>query len=241
MPGGSLFEAASNRVAESHTSRRKTKAMAKKSYGRNVAKLFGGVALLVVAVVGLAYGSVLREMQRALEEYNQGDTAAALKRYEAVEARLRSFGALGKTWSPIPQRDRQNLILNQARLLYAMKRYDDATERLERENDTPGMSSDGRLLLLRGEIAFRKAVTNYQESQKKDPRVLEESLLAAEESLRDSLRLSPNDWDAKFNYEFINYVRNLMNQNDQGKIKILMENVRVKETQPKPLPPDQQS
>ena len=71
--------------------------------------------------------------------------------------------------------------------------------------------------------------------------MLEESLLAAEESLRDSLRLSPNDWDAKFNYEFINYVRNLMNQNDQGKIKILMENVRVKETQPKPLPPDQQS
>ena len=237
MPGGSLFEAASIRVAKSHTSRRKTKAMAKKSYGRNVARLFGGVALLVVAVVGLAYGSVLREMQRALEEYNQGDTEAALKRYEAVEHRLQEFGALRL----IPQRDRRNLILNQARLLYAMKRYDDATERLERENDAPGMSSDGRLLLLRGEIAFRKAVTNYQESQKKDPRVLEESLLAAEESLRDSLRLSPNDWDAKFNYEFINYVRNLMNQNDQGKIKIVMENVRVKETQPKPLPPDQQS
>ena len=211
--------------------------MAKRSYARDVGKLFGGVALVVVAVVGLGYGAVLREMQRALDEYNQGDTDAALKRYEAVEQRLQRFGALRL----IPRRDRQNLILNQARLLYATKRYDEAAERLERENDAPGSNSDGRFLLLRGEIAFRKAVSNYQESQKKDPRVLEESLLAAEDSLRDSLRLSPNDWDAKYNYEFIQYVRNLMNQNDQGKIKILMENVRVKETQPKPLPPDQQS
>ena len=211
--------------------------MAKRSYGRDVGKLFGGVVLVVVAVVGLGYGAVLREMQRALNEYNQGDTEAALKRYETVEQRLQKVGALRL----IPRRDRQNLILNQARLLYAAKRYDEAAERLERENDAPGSNSDGRFLLLRGEIAFRKAVSNYQESQKKDPRVLEESLLAAEDSLRDSLRLSPNDWDAKYNYEFIQYVRNLMNQNDQGKIKILMENVRVKETQPKPLPPDQQS
>ena len=211
--------------------------MAKKSYARNVGKMFAGVILLAVAVVGLGYGAVLREMQRAIEEYKQGDPEAALKRYEAAEQRLQDFGALRL----IPVKDRQNLILNQARLLYAMKRFDEAAERLERENELPGLNSDGRFLLLRGEIAFRKAVTNYQDSPKKDPRLLEEALLAAEDSLRDSLRLSPNDWDAKYNYEFINYVRNLMNQNDDGKIKILMENVRVKETQPKPLPPDKQS
>jgi len=211
--------------------------MAKKSYARNVGKMFAGVILLAVAVVGLGYGAVLREMQRAIEEYKQGDPEAALKRYEAAEQRLQDFGALRL----IPVKDRQNLILNQARLLYAMKRFDEAAERLERENELPGLNSDGRFLLLRGEIAFRKAVTNYQDSPRKDPRLLEEALLAAEDSLRDSLRLSPNDWDAKYNYEFINYVRNLMNQNDDGKIKILMENVRVKETQPKPLPPDKQS
>jgi tetratricopeptide (TPR) repeat protein len=218
--------------------------MAKKSYAKDVGKLFAGVILLVVAVIGLGYGAVLREMQQAQEEYKQGDAEAALKHYEAVEARLQRFGLLKGvvgTWSPIPVKDRQNLILNQARLLYALKRFDDAAERLERENDLPGLSSDGRFLLLRGEISFRKAVSNYQDSPKKDPRLLEEALLAAEDSLRDSLRLSPADWDAKYNFEFINYVRNLMNQNDDGKIKILMENVRVKETQPKPLPPDQQS
>ena len=211
--------------------------MAKKSYARDIGKLFAGVILLIVAVIGLGYGSVLRNMQQAMEEYKQGDAEAALQHYEAAEASLRNYGALRL----IPQKDRQNLILNQARLLYAMQRFDEAAERLERENEIPGLNSDGRFMLLRGEIAFRKAVTNYQDSPRKDPRLLEEALLAAEDSLRDSLRLSPDDWDAKYNFEFINYVRNLMSQNDDGKIKILMENVRVKETQPKPLPPDQQS
>jgi len=211
--------------------------MAKKSYARDIGKLFAGVILAIVAVIGLGYGSVLRDIEQAEAEYRQGDAEAALAHYEAAEARLRKYGALRL----IPQKDRQNLILNQARLLYAMKRFDEAAERLERENEIPGLNNDGRFMLLRGEIAFRKAVTNYQDSPRKDPRLLEEALLAAEDSLRDSLRLSPNDWDAKYNFEFINYVRNLMSQNDDGKIKILMENVRVKETQPKPLPPDQQS
>jgi hypothetical protein len=52
--------------------------------------------------------------------------------------------------------------------------------------------------------------------------------------------MAPDDWDAKYNFEFVNYIRNLMNADEQGKIKILMENVRIKEMQPKALPADQQ-
>ena len=139
-------------------------------------------------------------------------------------------------------KDRRNLILNQTRLLYALGRYDDAQERMDRESEIAGATgnNDGRFLLLKGEIAFRKAFKNYRESTKKDPRLLEEALRAAEDNLRDSLRLSPNDWDAKYNFEYVNYIRNLMNQDQQGKIKILMENVRVKEMQPQALPADQQ-
>ena len=46
----------------------------------------------------------------------------------------------------------------------------------------------------------------------------------------------PNDWDAKYNFEYVNFVRNLMNQDQQGKIKILMENVRVEQQRPAALP-----
>ncbi|MBI4442409.1 MAG: hypothetical protein HY649_03415 [Acidobacteria bacterium] len=210
--------------------------MAKKTSRHNAIKLFTGVVLLIVAVVGLLYGSMLQQMSRAANDYRQGDTEGALKRYEAVEQRLRSFGAM----RIVPARDRQDLLLNEARLLYALARYDEAGERLDRETEIAGVISDGRFLLLRGNIAFRKAIINFRESPTRDVNVLEEQLLAAEDTLRDSLRLNPDDWDTKYNYEFINYVRRLLTEGDEGDMNLLMENVRVKEIQPQALPPEQQ-
>ena len=209
--------------------------MARNQYGRQFGKIFAAIVLLIVTVVGLSYGSLLRGMDQAAQDYNQGDPEAALKRYESVEQRLRSMGAL----RVIPVKDRRNLILNQARLLYALGRYGDAEERMDKEAEIAGTSSnDGRFLLLKGEIAFRKAIKNYRESIKKDPRLLEDALHSAEDTLRDSLRLNPNDWDAKYNFEYVNYVRSLMDKDQQGRIKILMENVRVEEQRPPALPAD---
>ena len=212
--------------------------MAKKQNNFKAAKAIIGVVLLMVAGVGLWYGSLLSEMSQAAEDYRQGDADAALARYENVEAKVRGVGMLRF----IPARDRQNLFLNQARLLYDLGRYEEAAEQLEKENEIAGLTTDGRFFLLRGDISFRKAVSDYRESERKDAKVLEDALRSAEDTLQESLRWVPDDWDAKFNYEFISYVRRMMNQNqDEEKIKILMENVRVKQTQPKALPPDQQS
>jgi hypothetical protein len=198
-------------------------------------KIPAAIALLALTLIGLTYSSLLREMDKATDEYGQGDPEAALKRYENIEQHLRSMGALRL----IPVKDRRNLILNQARLLYALGRYDDAQERMDHETEISGTSnSDSRFLLLKGEIAFRKATKNYRESVKKDSRLLEEALHAAEDSLRESLRLNPGDWDAKYDFEYVNYLRNLMNQDQQGKIKILMENVRVEQQRPPALPAD---
>ena len=209
--------------------------MARKQYGKQFGKIFAAIVLLIATIVGLSYGSLLRGMDQAAEAYSRGEPEAAMKRYESIDQRLQSLGALRL----IPAKDRRNLILNQARLLYALGRYDDAQERMDREAEIAGTTSnDGRFLLLKGEIAFRKAVWNYRESPKKDPRLLEEALRTAEDNLRDSLRLTPNDWDTKFNFEYVNYIRNLMNQNQQGTIKILMENVRVEEQRPTALPAD---
>ena len=212
--------------------------MAKKQNDFYVAKAILGVVLLMVTGVGLWYWSLLSEMRQAVDDYRQGDAETALGRYEEVERKIRGVGMLRF----IPARDRQNLFLNQARLLYDLDRFEEAAEQLEKENEIAGLTTDGRFFLLRGDISFRKAVSDYQESERKDAKVLEDALRSAEDNLRDSLRLVADDWDAKFNYEFINYVRRMLNQNqDEEKIKILMENVRVKQTQPKALPPDQQS
>jgi len=209
--------------------------VSREQYGKQFGKILAAIALVTMTFIGLTYGSLLRDMDQAAQDYNQGDPEAALKQYQRIEQRLQSLGAL----RIIPVKDRRNLILNQARLLYALRRYDDAQERMDREAEIGGTSnSDGRFLLLKGEIAFRKATKNYRESTKPDSRLLEEALHAAEDNLRDSLRFNPNDWDAKYNFEYINFVRNLMNNNQQGKIKILMENVRVEEQRPQALPAD---
>jgi tetratricopeptide (TPR) repeat protein len=206
--------------------------MARKRHGWTVGKIVIGAVLAVTAFFGLQYGSMLKEMDQAAVDYSQGDAEAALKRYENVEQSLRSFGAL----RVIPARDRHNLFLNQARLLYALGKYDDAAERLEKENEISGVTTDGRFFLLRGEIGFRRAVTNYQQSTKKDVSLLEENLLGAEDSLRESLRLNAADWDSKYNFEFINYVRQMLTSKDSGKVKLLMEEEAKPQT--KELPPE---
>ena len=206
--------------------------MARKRYGKTVGKIVAGVVLAIIAYFGLQYWSMLKEMDQAATDYSQGDMESALKRYEDVEAKLRTYGAM----RIIPARDRQNLILNQARLLYAMKRYEDAAERMEKEDEITGVTTDGRFFLLRGNIGFRRAVTNYQQSTKKDANLLEENLLGAEDSLRESLRLSPSDWDAKYNFEYINYIRKMLTSKDSGKVKLLMEEEAKPQT--KELPPE---
>jgi tetratricopeptide (TPR) repeat protein len=203
---------------------------------KQVAKIVAAITLAIVMIVAMIYGSLLRDTDRAEEDYSKGDTEAALKRYDNIEQRVRSLGAI----RIIPAKDRQNLFLNQARLLYALGRYEDAKERLDHEAEISGSSSnDSRFLLLKGEIAFRGGMKNYRDSTKRDIRLLEEALQVSEDTFRDSLRFNPSDWDAKYDFEYINYLRNLMNADQKGQIKILMENVRLEDQRPPALPADQ--
>ena len=205
-------------------------------YLKQLSKIFAAIALVIVMVIAMIYGSLLREMDRAADEYGKGDPEAALKLLDHVEQRVRSMGAIRL----IPAADRRNLFLNQARMLYALARYDEAKERLDHEAEISGSSSnDSRYLLIKGELAFRIGMKNFRESTKRDTRLLDEALQVSEDTLRDSLRLNPNDWDAKYNFEYVNYVRNLMNSDQKGQIKILMENVRLEEQRPPALPADQ--
>ena len=205
--------------------------MAGRRYGHTLGKLAGGVALAVVAYVGLQYGALLSDMDRAAGLYNRGDIDGALSAYERIEERIRAYGLIRL----MPARDRQNLFLNQARLLYALQQYDDALERLAKEDEISGVSPDGRFLLLRGNIAYRRARMNYEESPKKDVRLLEEDLLSAEDTLRESLLLNPNDWDAKYNFEFVTQLRKSLATKDEGKVKLLQESEKP---QIKQLPPE---
>ena len=86
--------------------------MARKKYGKQIAKVVAAVVLVLVVVIGLGYGSLLQRMDQASTAYSRGDVETALQRYVSIEARLRSLGAIRL----IPSEDRKNLLLNQARL-----------------------------------------------------------------------------------------------------------------------------
>ena len=216
--------------------------MARKRHLRTVTKALAAVVLALTAYVGLQYHAMLSAMDRAAELYRQENLAEALTGYEGVESRLRAHGAMRL----IPSRDRQTLLLNQARLLYALGRYDDAIERLQREDDISGVASDGRFFLLRGNIAVRRALQEYRKPSTtpvvtpgglaESVNLLREGLIRAEDSYRESLQMNPDDWDAKYNYEYVDKMQKDLAGSVEDHIKILEES----ELPPtEALPPEQ--
>ena len=216
--------------------------MARKRSGRTVGKILAGVVLALVAYAGLQYHAMLREMDRAAAVYGQGNLEEALKAYEGVESRLRAHGAMRL----VPSGDRQTLLLNQARLLYALSRYDDAVDWLQREDDISGVAIDGRFFLLRGNIAFQRAIQEYRKPSTtaavtpaglaESLNLLRDGLIRAEDSYRESLQIDPNDWDAKYNYEYVEKMQKDLASSVEEHIKILEESeVPLTEA----LPPEQ--
>lgn len=191
--------------------------MARKNHNQRILKVLAGAILLVIALIGLEYGSLLRSMSQAADDYNRGDSAAALKKYEDVEETLRSYDAIRL----IPGGDRRNLFLDEARMLYAMGNYDEALERLNLENQISGNSNDSRYYLLHGDITFRKALKASRASGDDDPHMLAEAIAPAEDDLRESLRLDPENWDAKYNLEYVDYIRTTLEKDEEEGMKVL--------------------
>jgi tetratricopeptide (TPR) repeat protein len=216
--------------------------VAKKRSVRTIGKSIAGVVLALVAYAGLQYHAMLRGMDRAAALYGQGDLEQALQAYEGVESRLRAHAAVRL----IPSGDRQTLLLNQARLLYALSRYDEAVERLQREDDISGVATDGRFFLLRGNIAFRRALQEYRKPSTtpvvtpgglaESLNLLRDGLIRAEDSYRESLQINPDDWDAKYNFEYVENMQKDLAASVEEHIKILEE----RELPPtEALPPEQ--
>ena len=189
--------------------------MARRRSQKQIIRFCAAILLLIVSLIGAEYASLLRAMSLAAADYNRGDPESALKRYDDVERRLRSFGAMRL----IPGEDRRVLFLDEARSLYALGRYDEALERIERESQFSGVA-DSRFSLLRGEVTFRKA-TQSARAAGDDPQILEDALGAAQDDLRQSLREEPSSWDAKYDFEYVNYIKSELEKDQKEGMKLL--------------------
>jgi hypothetical protein len=66
--------------------------------------------------------------------------------------------------------------------------------------------------------------------------LLRDGLIRAEDSYREPLQINPNDWDAKYNYEYVDKMRKDLAASVEENIKILQES----ELPPtEALPPEQ--
>ena len=52
--------------------------MSREQYGKQFGKILAAIALLTMTFIGLTYGSLLRDMDQAAQDYNQGDPEAAI-------------------------------------------------------------------------------------------------------------------------------------------------------------------
>jgi len=206
--------------------------LARKRSNKRIIKFSVGILLLIVSLVGVEYASLLRAMNLAGGDFNRADPESALKRYDDIDRRLRSFGAMRF----IPGEDRRILFLDEARSLYALGRYDEALERIERESQFSGVA-DSRFSLLRGEITFRKATQNARAAGD-DPQVLEDALSAAQDDLRQSLREEPNRWDAKYDFEYVDYIKSELEKDQKEGMKLLPQ-IPNNENQTRSLSPKQ--
>jgi tetratricopeptide (TPR) repeat protein len=214
--------------------------MAKRRSARTIGKWLLAAALAVVTYPSLQYSAMLRDMDRARSLYAQGDLQTALGVYQRVEGRLRAHRAIRL----IPAGDRQTLLLNQARLLYALNRYDDAIDQLQKEDEISGIATDGRFHLLRGNIAFRRTLQDFRRPRTADMdtsrsagdlNILREGLIQAEDNFRQALELSSNDWDAKYNYELVDGMLKALRETVNENLKVLPEGELTPVSE---LPPD---
>ena len=140
--------------------------------------------VLGTGLVLVAYGAWARPMREGAEAVRDGDLRAALERFKAAEER---FDRLPLAKELFPS-DYAAVLANQAWLLY---RLGDLDATIERAAADPS----GRVRFWAGCALFTKA----RNEEKPENQLA--WLTRAQQEFRQALESSPEDWDAKFNYE----------------------------------------
>jgi Ca-activated chloride channel homolog len=134
--------------------------------------------LLLLALPGLVFASP----SSALREYKAGNYEQALKEYERLLER---------------NSDDPRLHFNAGAAAYRNRQYDEATRQFNQALNSPDINLQELAYYNRGNAQFRQGENNPDPAKRTE---------AWEKALKDyelSLKLKPQDGDAKFNHEFV--------------------------------------
>jgi len=140
--------------------------------------------VLGAGLVLVSYGAWARPMREGAEAVRHGDLRVSLGRFKAAEERFDRL-PLAKELFP---NDYAAVLANQAWLLYQLGDLDATIERAAAD-------PSGRVRFWAGCALFTKA----RNEEKPENQLA--WLTRAQQEFRQALESSPEDWDAKFNYE----------------------------------------
>jgi tetratricopeptide (TPR) repeat protein len=138
-------------------------------------------------VTALAYAHWTAPVSNADAAVAAGDLDHALADYAAAEARFDQYPAAKQAFAS----EYNRVISNELLVLYRLGRYDDVIDKAQRAPE----GADPHFWA--GCALYQKA----QAAQKAQDR--KQILNSAQQELHDALALSPDDWDAKYDYEMV--------------------------------------
>jgi tetratricopeptide (TPR) repeat protein len=168
-----------------------------------------GLALLAGAAL-LAYAGWTKPLVEAAEAAHAGDADRALAAYAAAEARFDQW-PVAKT---LLKADYRRTMGDQLALLYRAGDYDRAIEKAALAPPDAGAN------FWAGCALFAKA----GDEPAAEARLA--LLSRAEEEFRDALRLAPDDWDTKYNYELTSRLAAELRKQPKTPPKTLMQLLR---------------
>jgi Ca-activated chloride channel family protein len=158
---------------------------------------FGRLALAVLALA-FAQGLLFASPAGALREYKAGNYDQALKDYEQLLRR---------------KSDDPRLHFNAGTAAYRNRQLDEATRQFEAALSTPDLKLQELAYYNRGNTLYRLG------EQNPDPAKKTESWERSLKDFENSLKLNPQDADAKYNHEFVKKRLEELKQQQQNQSK----------------------
>jgi tetratricopeptide (TPR) repeat protein len=145
------------------------------------------VLVLIAGVTVLAYAHWTKPISDADAQVAAGQLDSALANYASAETRFDHFPAAKQAFAS----EYNRVVANQLWLLYRLGRYDAVIDKAER-------APEG------ADPHFWAGCALYQKSQAAlKPQEKKQILSSAQQELHDALANSPEDWDAKYDFEMV--------------------------------------
>lgn len=209
----------------------------RRRWAGRLAVSIGAIGILIASVVLLSYARWLQGISKGNQALAVADVATAQRAYESA---ARQIGFLPSPGKVLPAGYRE-LVFNRARTLYAQQGDDVLARFLETEAArSPQLSEDSEYHYWIGNTQFRKAISQKDKQQRQS------GLQQAAESYRRALMTSPDDWDAKYNYELSTRLLEGLRKGKQdnlekmkrGQMKLLREDNETKKEQQRQVAPE---